>query len=135
MCVSWSAHRHTHAAVPVEIRGLFVRLGSFLSCGSWGPNSGCQGWWPMPFLAHISPWPYLVFLTMSLFCKFLLSGKKNLCNPFIFQVLLMFWFWGMASSSFEVREFHGLGGTSQMACHLFAIASTEAALVEVTWGS
>lgn len=54
----------------------------------------------------MSPWPCPVFLTVSLFCKFLLSEKKKqqLCNPLIFQVLLMFWFWGMASSSFESQR-------------------------------
>lgn len=55
----------------------------------------------------MSSWLYPVFLTVSLFCKFILSErkKKQLCNPLIFQVLLMFWFWGMASSNFESQRF------------------------------
>lgn len=41
----------------------------------------------------------------------------------------------MVNFTFEVRESHGLGGTSQLAYHLVFIASAEASLVEVTQGS
>lgn len=70
-----------------------------------------------------------MFITMFLLLPIPLIWKKT-CSPLIiFEVLLMFWFWGTVNFSFEVTEFHGLGGTSQLACHLVFIASAEASLV------
>jgi hypothetical protein len=53
----------------------------------------------------------------------------------MFEALLIFFgFWGLVSLSFEVRGYHGLGRTLQLACRLVLVASTEANLVEVTHG-